>query len=138
MEGTAEEIHDIKEGLNDNNMVQYAQARIPHENDTDDVDIGNMDFGYNHMHSKSWNQEVNKKAEELENEIKIQENLKLSEKKAKEDAKRKAEQEKIRKAEERRKQLEEEQKKRALGNGPNKQTINLGELYGGIEDIDML
>jgi hypothetical protein len=138
MEVTAEEIHDMKEGISDNNLVQYANTRIPHENDTDDVETANVDFGYNHMHSKAWNQEVNKKAEELENEIKIQENLKISQKKAQEDAKVKAEQERIRKAEERRKQLEEEQKKRALGSGPNHKTINLGELYGGIEDIDMV
>lgn len=117
-------------------LVQTDGYRIPHENDTDDVAIDNLDFGYNKRHSKQWNEEVNKKAEAIENEIKIQENLKVSEKKAKEDAKRKAEQEKIRKAEEKRKQLEEEQRKRALGNGPNKKTIDLGELYGGLENIE--
>jgi hypothetical protein len=122
----------------DMSLVQMDNERIPHENDTDDVALDNLDFGYNKRHSKEWNTLVNKKAEEMENEIKIQENLKISEKKAKEDAKRKAEQEKIRKAEEKRKQLEEEQRKRALGTGPNKKTIDLGELYGGIENIEML
>lgn len=83
-------------------------SNIPHENDTDDVstDIG-MDFLYNPKHSKEWNIEVNKRAEEIENEIKIEENLKLSQRKAQEDAKKKAEFEKIRKAEARRKELED-------------------------------
>ena len=45
---------------------------------------------------------------EIENEIKIEENTKLSQKKANEDAKRKAAQEKVRLAEEKRKKLEEE------------------------------
>lgn len=52
-----------------------------------------MDFGYNHAHSKSWNAEVNKKAEEIENEIKVEENMKVSQKKAEEDAKKRAQQE---------------------------------------------
>jgi hypothetical protein len=77
--------------------------RIPHENDTDDVALDNLDFGYNKRHSKEWNKAVNKQAEEMENEMKIQENTKIAEKKAKEDAKIKAEKEKIKKAEERRK-----------------------------------
>merc|ERR1719223_2003485 len=111
-------------------LVQTDSVRIPHENDTDDVAIDNLDFGYNKRHSKDWNSLVNKKAEEMENEMKIQENTKLAEKKAKEDAKIKAEKDKIKKAEEKRHQLEEEQRKRALGNGPNKKTIDLGELYG--------
>jgi hypothetical protein len=46
---------------------------------------------YNPKHSKQWNAEVNNRAEEIENEIKVQENLVLSQKKAKEEAKRKAE-----------------------------------------------
>jgi hypothetical protein len=43
---------------------------------------------------------------EIENEIKIEENMKLSQKKAEEDAKKKAQEEKVRKAEEKRKELE--------------------------------
>jgi len=58
----------------DMELVQTDGSRIPHENDTDDVAIDNLDFGYNKRHSKQWNEEVNKKAEALENEIKIQEN----------------------------------------------------------------
>lgn len=80
----------VEQEAEDSNLVQYKQRQIPHENDTDDVDIKYVDFGYNHQHSKAWNQEVNKKAEELESEMKIQENLKLSQKKAQEDAKIKA------------------------------------------------
>jgi hypothetical protein len=33
---------------------------------------------YNRRHSKSWNDEVNKKAMEIENEIQIEENMKVS------------------------------------------------------------
>ena len=119
-------------------LVQLDENRIPHENDTDDVALDNLDFGYNKRHSKEWNKAVNKQAEEMENEMKIQENMKIAEKKAKEEAKKKAEQDRIKQAEERRKKLEEEQRQRALGKGPNKKTIDLGELYGGINDIEML
>lgn len=117
--------------------MQLAYDRIPHENDTDDVSLDNLDFQYNHKHSKAWNEEVNKRAEQIENEMKIEENMKLSQKKAEADAKKKAQEEKIRKAEQKRKQLEEEQKQKALGNGPNKKTIDLGELYGGIEMVQL-
>lgn len=71
-------------------LVQINYERIPHERDTDDVLTDSQDFMYNQRHSKSWNDEVNKKAMEIENEIKIEENMKLSQKKAEEDAKRKA------------------------------------------------
>lgn len=77
--------------------------------------------------------EVNKKAEELENEMKIEENMRLSKKKAEQDAKVKAEKEKIRLAEEKRKKLEEEQKQKALGDGPNKKTVDFAELYKGLD-----
>ena len=43
---------------------------------------------------------------EIENEIKIEENMKLSQRKAEEDAKKKAQEEKVRKAEEKRKEPE--------------------------------
>ena len=44
-----------------------AGRRIPHENDTDDVALDNLDFGYNKRHSKEWNKAVNVQAEEMEN-----------------------------------------------------------------------
>ena len=48
---------------------------MPHSMDTDDVDVEDMkNLGYNPRHSKQWNDEVNNKAVELDNEIKIQEN----------------------------------------------------------------
>jgi hypothetical protein len=99
-----------KAQFEDEGLVQLDYDRIPHENDTDDVSTDNLDFQYNHKHSKAWNEEVNKRAEEMENEMKIEENLKLSQKKAEAEAKRKAQEEKVRKAEEKRKQLEEQQK----------------------------
>jgi len=84
-------------------LVQLNYERIPHERDTDDVLTDGQDFQYNQRHSRSWNDEVNKKAMEIENEFKIEENMKISQKKAEEDAKRKAQEEKVRKAEEKRK-----------------------------------
>ena len=67
--------------------------------------------------------------------MKIEENLKLSQKKAKADAEKKAQQEKIRKAEERRKELEEKQKQAALHKNDNKKTVDLNQLYGGIDGV---
>lgn len=108
-------------------FVQIDYERIPHERDTDDVLTDNQDFQYNHRHSSAWNDEVNKKAMEIENEIKIEENMKLSQKKAEEDAKVKAQQEKVRKAEEKRKKLEQEQREKALLSSQEaKRTIDLG------------
>lgn len=121
----------------DEGLVQLAYDRIPHENDTDDVSTENLDFQYNHKHSKAWNEEVNKRAEEMENEMKIEENLKLSQKKAAVEAKKKAQEEKVRRAEEKRKQLEEQQKEKALGAGANKKTIDLSELYSGLEMVQL-
>lgn len=118
-------------------LVQIDYERIPHERDTDDVLTDGQDFQYNQRHSKAWNDEVNKKAMEIENEIKIEENVKLSQKKAEEDAKRKAQEEKVRKAEEKRKRLEQEQREKALKKDQeNKRTIDLGQLYGGIDNVE--
>lgn len=138
MDSTMEEIEDIqKQQASEDNLVQTDYERIPHENDTDDVTTDNVDYQYNHKHSKGWNEEVNKKAMEIENEIKIEENMKLAQKKAAEDAKIKAEQERVRKAEEKRKKLEQEQKERALAKDQiNKRTVDLGELYHGIDDVE--
>jgi hypothetical protein len=50
---------------------------MPHENDTEDLDFqagtDTEDIGYNHMHSKMWNDVVDRKAQEFENAIKKQE-----------------------------------------------------------------
>ena len=44
---------------------------MPHEDDTEDLDFKpDEDIGYNHQHSPMWNEIVNKKAQEFENEIK--------------------------------------------------------------------
>ena len=129
----------VNEDFADVEDVQLNEVRIPHENDTDDVETEGVDFNYNRKHSKAWNEEVNKKAMEFENEMKIEENMKLVQKKAEEDAKRKAEQDRVRKAEEKRRKLEEDQKKRALeATRVQMRTIDLGELYHGIDNIEML
>ena len=65
--------------------------------------------------------------------------MKISQKKASEDAKRKAEQEKVRLAEEKRKKLEQEQKERMLNKDHiSKQTVDFAELYGGLENNEMI
>ena len=73
---------------------------------------------------------------EIENEIKIEENMKLSQKKAEEDAKKKAQEEKVRKAEEKRKELEKQQREKALmKNQESKRTIDMSQLYAGIDGV---
>ena len=50
---------------------------------------------------------------------------------------RKAQEEKVRKAEEKRKRLEQEQREKALKKDQeNKRTIDLGQLYGGIDNFE--
>ena len=45
--------HDMTYG--ENMDVQLGYERIPHENDTDDVQTDGTDMQYNHRHSKDWN-----------------------------------------------------------------------------------
>lgn len=55
---------------------------------------------YNRHHSKLWNEVVNRKAQELDDEMKVQENLVVSKKKAKEQAKARAAEQAHKRAEE--------------------------------------
>ena len=83
--------------------MQLSASNIPHEADTDDIAFETNPIMYDSHHSKQWNEEVNKRAEELENEMKIQENIKIAKQKAKEEAERKAAEEQAKAADERRK-----------------------------------
>lgn len=66
--------------------VQLNSKIIPHENDTDDIALDVSPNNYDMHHSKAWNEKVNERALEIEREMKIQENMELAQKKAKEEA----------------------------------------------------
>jgi len=92
-----------------------------------------------------WNDRVNQKALEIENEIRIEENMKIAKKKAAEEAKRKAaeekariEEEKRRKEEERRKEAEAKAKK-GINALPSQPAVDLAELYANlpVEEISV-
>jgi len=46
--------------------VQLNNIDIPHENDTEDIDIEQSPEMVDHSHSKEWNEKVNKEALALE------------------------------------------------------------------------
>ena len=113
-------------------------VQLPHEDDTDDIALEVSPVAYDSHHSKMWNNAVDKKAQEIESEIQIEENLKIAKKKAAEEAQRKATEERARIAEERRRK-EEEKKKEAEENSkkgitalPQQPAVDLGELYSNL------
>jgi len=59
---------------------------MPHENDTEDIADTVTPENYDHKHSKEWNSLVERKAQEMEDEEKIQINMKKKAKQAKEDS----------------------------------------------------
>ena len=65
-------------------------VEMPHEDDTDDLAATVNPDGYDHHHSKQWNMLVEQRAEEMEQEMTISENLDKASKKAAADAQRKA------------------------------------------------
>jgi len=110
---------------------------IPHENDTEDLlDFNSGDeAGYNHAHSKLWNEAVSRKAQELDDEIKLQESMKLAQKKAEQEKKLKA-------AEEQRNRVlaQKRREKAALEGKRHEQqrTLDLAELYSNMVPVDKL
>jgi len=117
-----------KSAEEDDEMVQ-----IPHETDTDDIAFSEgEDYTYNHQHSKLWNEAVNRKAQEIENALKIEENMKLSQIKAKEAAARRAQEERVRAAEEARKLAEQERMGKRATQIKAQATVDLSELYGNM------
>lgn len=109
--------------------VQLGYMHIPHADDTEDITDEDTKT-YDHHHSKEWNALVDKKADELENEMKIEENMKISAKKAAEEAKRKAIEDKAKMEAEKRKKAQE------LAQNKNKkvkvQTVDFNDIYSGI------
>jgi len=63
--------------------VQLSATGISHEYDTEDIATNVDPITYNQHHSKKWNAEVDKQALAIENQIKIEENTKISEERAK-------------------------------------------------------
>jgi hypothetical protein len=108
--------------------------QMPHENDTEDVaDAVNPD-NYDHRHSKQWNALVDKKAKEMEDEEKIQINMKKKAKQAKEEAAAKAAQKRREEHNSRLMQLEKKEHDRKFKNP----SVNFGEMYGGMNDFVQL
>lgn len=50
-------------------------VEMPHEDDTEDLAVSVNPEGYDHHHSKAWNQLVEQRATEMEQEMTISENL---------------------------------------------------------------
>jgi hypothetical protein len=89
------------------NLVQLGYNHISHEADTEDIADDVNPSNYDQHHSKEWNMAVEQKALELENEMKIEDNMKISKKKAKEDAKKNAAESKVKAEAEKRKKAQE-------------------------------
>lgn len=119
----------------DKMAVQIGQSgMMPHEDDTEDMALDQSPAAYDYHHSKQWNDQVNKKAVQIENEMKIEENTKIAKKKSAEMAKQKA-------AEDRIKAAALAKKKAAEANAPKNmayKTIDLSELYGELPSQENL
>lgn len=109
--------------------VQLDYAHIPHSEDTEDI-VDDDSKTYDKHHSKEWNALVDKKADELENEMKIEENMKISAKKAAEEAKRNAIEEKAKMEAEKRKKAQELAQKKTQK--VRVQTVDFNDIYSGI------
>lgn len=109
---------------------QVRYDAIPHENDTEDI-VANSDEMqlYNRHHSKLWNEVVNRKAQELEDEMKSQEMLVVSKKKAAEQAKVNAAEQAHKRAEEQKKR---EQAAREQKDHEAHRTVDFAEIYGNL------
>lgn len=111
---------------------------MPHENDTDDIALTETPMNFNVKHSKKWNDEVNKQAVEMENEMKIQENIKIKEARQKQEAAEKEAMERAeRKAQIERQKRQQMSQKKVVAAKKSHQTIDLGEIYKGIEMVQL-
>lgn len=134
-EDKSQKIADEVQGIMDEQAredfanVQLGYMHIPHAEDTEDI-VEDSEKSYDHHHSKEWNQLVDQKAQELEDDMKAEEAKKIADKKAAEEAKRKAIEEKAKAEAEKRKQAQQlaqqkTQKKRI-------QTVDFNDIYSGI------
>ena len=101
---------------------------MPHENDTEDIAGDVSPENYDHKHSKSWNELVEKKAQEMEDEEKIQINMKKKAKQAKEEAVAKAARDKAREHQTKLMQLERREHNKKFKNP----SVDFSELYGSM------
>ena len=102
--------------------------QMPHENDTEDItDVANPD-NLDHRHSKEWNRLVEKKAQEMEDEEKIQINMKKKAKQAKEEAVVKAAKEKQRLHQQKLVQMERKEHNKIFKNP----SVDFSEMYGSM------
>lgn len=88
-------------------LLQTSYNHISHSDDTEDIADTVNPSNYDVHHSKEWNNAVELKALELENEMKIEDNMKISKKKAKVDAQKKAVEAKAKAEAEKRKKAQE-------------------------------
>lgn len=128
----ADEVQAImdKQAQEDSMKIQIGQTGfIPHEDDTEDMALDQSPAAYDYHHSKAWNDQVNKKAQQIENEMKIEENTKIAKKKAAEMAKQRAAEERVKAAALAKKKAQERANEGSHGRF---QTVDFAELYAGI------
>jgi len=114
--------------------VQLDYMHIPHADDTEDITDEDTK-SYDRNHSKEWNALVDKRADDLENEMKIEENTKIAKKKAAEEAKRKAIEDKAKMEAEKRKQAQDLANKKTVKE--RVQTVDFNDIYTGIHPEDI-
>jgi vacuolar-type H+-ATPase catalytic subunit A/Vma1 len=118
-----------RQELDNEENVQLGYMHIPHADDTEDI-VDDSEKAYDHHHSKEWNNLVEKKAQELEDDMKAEEAQKVADKQAAEAAKRKAIEEKAKAEAEKRKQAQQlaQQKTQKV----KVQTVDFNDIYTGI------
>ena len=77
---------DDDEEFDNSDVVLMRYTVSHHEEDTDDIVIGLNPEGIDHHHSAQWNKMVNEKAVELEQQLKVEENIEQAQEKAKQEA----------------------------------------------------
>ena len=116
------------ESDSDSSDDEPMHVQMPHENDTEDItDAANPD-NYDHRHSKEWNKLVEKKAQEMEDEERIQINMKKKAKEAKAEATAKAAREKAREHQNKLMQLERKEHNKKFKNP----SVDFAEMYGSM------
>lgn len=68
----------LEEKPTENSLLQLSYSYISHDKDTEDIADEVSPTNYDFRHSKAWNDEVDRQALEIENEIKIEENMERS------------------------------------------------------------
>ena len=109
--------------------VQLGYMHIPHAEDTEDI-VDDGEKAYDHHHSKEWNALVDRRAEELDNEMKSEEAAKVAAKQAAAEAERKAIEDRAKAEAEKRKQAQQlaQQKTTKM----KVQTVDFNDIYTGI------